>query len=230
MFNYKTIKVTSFHDPSGSCNFCFHDPSGLVYWNLAERRLGQRGNDRGRERETEREGEKEGERKRQTEGGSERERERETVSSYEPWSADSLLRHSQTPVRTSEFINAFNASGTVQSSDYPDKALLQIHGQSHNTAIHDYRLCLYRYTNVNFMASIGFDCHLLCIMDEASTPQWGVVPGTLNWYLPYTCTFDFHSYTDSSCSAGYLSLHNRGWFYLCLCGTGYERNTWSHQL
>ena len=94
--------------------------------------------------------------------------------------ADSLLRHSQTPVRTSEFINAFNASGTVQSSDYPDKALLQIHGQSHNTAIHDYRLCLYRYTNVNFMASIGFDCHLLCIMDEASTPQWGVVPGTLN--------------------------------------------------
>ena len=22
----------------------------------------------------------------------------------------------------------------------------------------------------------------------------------------------FHSYTDSSCSAGYLSLHNRGWF------------------
>ena len=84
MFNYKTIKVTSFHDPSGSCNFCFHDPSGLVYWNLAERRLGQRGNDRGRERETEREGEKEGERKRQTEGGSERERERETVSSSNP--------------------------------------------------------------------------------------------------------------------------------------------------
>ena len=43
----------------------------------------------------------------------------------------SLLRHSSTPDRTAERVNPLNISGEAPVvSNYPHKALLQVHGQS----------------------------------------------------------------------------------------------------
>ena len=42
-----------------------------------------------------------------------------------------LLRHSETPSRTAELVNPFNITGTapVPMKPYPEKALLQLHGE-----------------------------------------------------------------------------------------------------
>ena len=96
-----------------------------------------------------------------------------------------LLQHSETPARTAEVVNPFNVTGEAPVvTDYPDKALLQVHGQclaliTIYTAMHD-TVYVYRYTDVDFLADIGNNWHLCCVMDETSTSRWRVVPGTPN--------------------------------------------------
>ena len=51
--------------------------------------------------------------------------------------ASNLLDHTSAPIRTSAVVNPFTATGTLQSAAYPEKALLQVHGQSSiYTAMH----------------------------------------------------------------------------------------------
>ena len=73
-------------------------------------------------------------------------------------------------------------------------------------------------------------CHLLCIMDEASTAQWRVVPSTFDCLTLFQFAL-YHSYTDSSCPAGIsLFITVAGFIFAFVALAIYERNTWSHQL
>ena len=135
-----------------------------------------------------------------------------------------LRKHSETPSVTDTAINPFYATGNVQAPAYPDKILLQVHGELlYMMQCIDQDLC-YRYSDAVCMAGVGNSRHLLCIMDEASSTQWRVVSGTLIIYSDYTDVLSLIASPltpqDPSCSTDNFSLHNCCRLHLCICSTG----------